>query len=281
MRSSFLFTLAFVAACSYAASASAQVGEPTGFEITITHGATVVAHETVTVGPGGDLEDIKATWQDGDPEGFVQIGTLGVERDESPLIMKVITNDDPFFRLLSMFINAPLDLSHLDEAGPNSLFDPNDPDRINVTIENMTFDGTTYAQPFVVNNMSFFVAFMRDEWGQFYELPEANAYNSYGHGSYDIQVPGVRFLDANGDPYLVSTTPGPAVGWSWSNIPNPGPNTTVHNGMPGGGGQQSAGDGYVFELGLAMAFVGVPEPSTVSLLLGGVVLIGRRRRVRG
>ncbi len=254
-------------------SASGYTGEPTVFDITISHGTTVIAQDTVTIGPGQDLEDIKIS--DGDAEDFTQIGTLS---GGSPIILKVVTDDDPFFRVLHMFINAPLDMQNPHLAGPQSLFDPDLADLIDVTISNMAFGGTTDATPLLLPEDSFFVSFMRDQGGRFYELPGANAYDSFGHTIYDIQVPGTKYLDADAAQYAFASSPGATVDWTWGAMPNPGHGTTVHDGTYSG--QPSLGDGYVFELGMAVAFLGVPEPSTLSLLLGGVLLISRRRRPR-
>jgi len=254
--------------------AAAQVGEPTSLTITIRHGANVVAHDTVSIGPGGDLPDIKVN--DGTPESLTQIGTLVGPGGSSPLIMKVVTGDDPFFRLLSVFINAPLSLAEPHVAGPNPMFNPLDPSPISVEITNATFAGTTFVTPFLVGNNSFFTAFMRDAMGHFFELPQANAYNSYGHGVLDIQVPGERFLDGNGALYNWSGISGPAAAWIWGGIPNPGPGSTVHNGFQSG--FPSAGGGHVFELGLTLALVGVPEPATLALLTVGSILLRRPRR---
>ena len=54
--------------------AYAQVGEPTSFDITVKQGATIIAQDTVTVGPGQDLEDIKVS--DATPPDFTQIATV-------------------------------------------------------------------------------------------------------------------------------------------------------------------------------------------------------------
>ena len=249
-----------------------QVGEPTGFTVTVKQGSTIIAQQALTVGPAGDINDTKVN--DGDPEGFAQIGTLSGPQGPAPIIIKVVTGDDPMFRLLSVFIDAPISLADIHSAGPYSLFNPAVADPIEVSLTNMTFAGTTSATPLLVNNNTFLTAFMRSMAGMFYELPQANAFNAYGWGVNDIQVPAERFLDGTVSPYSFAATAGaPAVG-TWSNIPNPGLTTTVHDGLIGG----LPSDGSVFELGLSLALIGVPEPSTVLMLLGGLGILARRRR---
>jgi MYXO-CTERM domain-containing protein len=249
------------------------VGEPTGFRVTVRHGGVIIAEKYVTVGAGGDLQDIKIS--DGDPEDFVQIGTLG---GTNPMILKLVTEDDPTFRLLHMYIDAPVSLANIHAPGPLSLFDPSNGSPIDVSITEMTFSGGAAVIPQLVNNNSFFTCFTRDRAGHFYEMPQANLFDSYGHGVIDIQVPGEAFLDGNAAQYAFSATPGSVSSWSWSRIPNPGPGTTIHNGLASG--QPSTGGGYVFELGLAVAFTVVPEPGTAVLALAAAVLAAPRRRRR-
>jgi hypothetical protein len=249
-----------------------QVGEPTGFTVTVKQGSTTIAQQALTVGPAGDINDTKVN--DGDPEGFAQIGTLSGPQGPAPIIIKVVTGDDPMFRLLSVFINAPISLADIHSPGPYSLFNPALADPIEVSLTNMTFAGTTSATPLLVSNSSFLTAFMRSMAGMFYELPQANPFNTFGWGVNDIQVPGVRFLDPTISPYSFTAVTGAPAEGTWSNIPNPGLTTTVHDGVSGG----LPSDGSVFELGLSMALVGVPEPSTVLMLLGGLVILARRRR---
>ncbi len=277
--------LASVILVAYTVSlASAQVGEPTGFTITIKHGASTLATNNVTIGPGGDLQDIKATFQDGDPEDFKQIGTVGAN---NPMILKVVTEGDPMYRVLHMYIDVPVSLLNINAPGPTSLFNPADASLINVEITNATFQGGTAVEPRIENNNSYYVSFMRDFGGHFYESQQANAYNALGGGIYDIQVPGNKYLDGTPATYNFTATQGPVSSWTWGNILNPGPGTTMHNGFAGG--LASTGSGYVFELGLSVAFInGVPEPATAMFVIGGaVVLIAsaqrrtRSRRVSG
>jgi hypothetical protein len=238
------------------------------------HGNTVVAQHSVTLGVGGDISNLKG--DDSTPAGFTQIGTLTGSQGDAPIILKVVTGDDPMFRLLSIFIDAPISMQNIHAAGPYSLFDPASPEPLQVTLSNMAFANTTWALPMLVANNTFLTTFLRDQGGQFYEMPQANAFNAYGHGILDIQVPGERFLDAAAAQYSFSATPGALAANTWSAIPNPGPNTTIHNGIQGG--LPSMGAGYVFEIGLSVAIVGIPEPATAFLLLGGLALLARRRR---
>lgn len=248
-----------------------QVGEPTGFTITVKQGPNIIAQQALSIGPAGDITDTKIN--DGDPEGFAQIGSL---TSGAPIIVKVVTGDDPLFRMLSVFINAPISLLDIHTAGPDSLFDPASPDPIEVSLSNLMFAGTTWASPLLLDSNSFFVAFMRDQGGRFYELPQANSFNSYGHGILDIQVPGERFLDGGPVPYQFLAAAGAPATATWTAIPNPGAAMTVHDGTSPG--QSSMGAGYVFELGLSMAVIGIPEPSSALLLLAGLGILIRRRR---
>lgn len=249
-----------------------QVGEPTGFTVTVKQGSTIIAQQALTVGPAGDLNDTKVN--DGDPEGFAQIGTLSGPQGPAPIILKVVTGDDPMFRLLSVFIDAPISLADIHSPGPYSLFNPATTDPIEVSLTNMTFASTTWASPLLINNNTFLTAFMRNMSGMFYELPQANPFNAHGWGVNDIQVPGERFLDGMDDPYSFTATAGAPAAGTWSYLSNPGLTTTVHDGLTGG----LPSDGSVFELGLSLALVGVPEPSTVLMLLGGLGVLARRRR---
>ena len=270
----FRFTAVFVCLVivSAVSMARAQVGEPSSFTITIKQGASTLATKSVTCGPGGDLPDIKIS--DGTPESYTQIGTVG---GSNPMILKVVTDDDPTFRVLHMYIDVPLSMMNIDLPGQTSLFDPSNAAAINVDVTNMVFTGGSNVLPQVQNNNSFMVAFMRDYGGHFYQLPQTLPFNAYGHGVNDIQVPGQAFLDGAASPYSFSGTPGVVSSWGWHNLVNPGPGTTIHNGFSGG--LPSTGGGYVFELGLAVAFTAVPEPGTAAMVCIGLFFMCRRIRV--
>jgi len=271
----FQASIAVVSVLGIVVAASAQtVGEPTGFDITIHQGAQLIAQKHVTVGLGGDLQDIKVN--DGDPEDFVQLTTMTGSGDPTPIILKLVSGDDPMYRLISMYINVPLNQQDIWVPGPNSLFDPNGPDRISVAVTGMTFDNGAIALPQLADADWFYTSFMRDYSGHFYESPMTHPYNYAGHGIHDIQVPATAYLDGNASMYTFASAPGVASSWTWGQIPNPGLNTTVHDGSQSG--QMPAQPGYVFELGLAVAFAAIPEPTTASLLLVGGLLVIRRRR---
>ncbi|MFH1419677.1 MAG: PEP-CTERM sorting domain-containing protein [Planctomycetota bacterium] len=262
------------------------VGEPSGsFNITVKQGATIVAQDNVSIGPGGDLPDLKATFQDGDPESHTQIGLIGLVPNQTPIILKVVSEpvaDTPVvYRLLHFYIDVPLSMAAIHLPGPTSLFDPNGSPNIEVSISGMTFDNGVIAQPRLENLDLFYTSFMRDYQGHFYESVGALPYDFNGNGVNDIQVPGTQYLDESGGgtqltPYLFAATPGVSSSWAWSDIRNPGLATTVHNGFSSG--QAPVQPGYVFELGVAVAFIAVPEPSTLALLSFGLLLVIRPRR---
>ncbi len=254
------------------AAQAVGVGEPLGFTINIQHGATNVANRSVTIGPGMDLPDIKIS--DGTPESFTQIGTLP---GGGPIILKVVTEDDALYRILHAYILAPISLANIDAPGPVSLFDPLKADPITVSLTNLIFTGGSFVEPRVENNNSYFVSYMRDIEGKFYHLPNANAFNSYGHGVLDIQVPGQYYLDGTANPYQFSSTIGSPASVTWANMVNPGPaGSQVHNGFFS---HTPASPGYVFELGLSVAFVkAIPEPGTLSLMAMGLAIFAKRRR---
>jgi hypothetical protein len=258
-------------------SAMAQVGEPQGaFNITVKQGATVIANHNVTIGPGGDLQDLKATFQDGDPEDFTQIGTIGP--GHTPIILKVTSDGGALesMRILHWYVDVPVSLANIYAPGPTSLFTTFG-GNIDVTITSLEFSNGVVATPQLVDNNTYLTSFMRDYQGHFYESVQANPYNLFGHGIYDIQVPGMRYLDSNTGLYVFSGTPGASCSWTWGNIVNPGTTTTVHNGT--NGGQTPLIPGYVFELGTSVAFTAVPEPAVVALLAPlGLILARRRRR---
>lgn len=263
----------FVSFVGTASLAVAQIGQPSGsFQITVNQGNGIVANHTVTIGPGGDLVDLQPVSVDGTPEDFTRIGTLGPSG--SPIILKVTTDGDASFRMMHLYIDAPISLADIHSAGPTSLFDPLG-GNIGVTISGLSFDNLASARPFICDNNSYMVSFMRDIQGHFYELPSSLPDNAYSHGINDIQVPGEIYLDGTADPYNFTVLQdGQSSSWAWENILNPGLSTTVNNGLADGVAPLSPG--YVFELGLSVAFVAIPEPGTLALLLLGLVPLGRR-----
>lgn len=63
-----LSAVACVGLLTVTPAANAGLGDPFGaFEILIEQGGVTIANETVTIGPGGDLTDLRPTWVDGDP----------------------------------------------------------------------------------------------------------------------------------------------------------------------------------------------------------------------
>lgn len=271
----FQASIAVVSVLGIVVAASAQtVGEPTAFDIAVHQGAQLIAQKHVTVGVGGDLQDVKVN--DGDPEDFVQLMTMTGSGDPTPIILKLVSGDDPMYRTISMYIDVPLNLTDIGVPGPVSLFDPNGADRISVSVTGMTFSNGAQALPRLENVDWFYTSFMRDDSGFYYESPMTHPYNYAGWGVNDIQVPGSAYLDGDASMYTFASAPGVASSWTWGQIPNPGLNTTVHDGSQSD--QTPAQPGYVFELGLAVAFTAIPEPATASLLLVGGLLVIRRRR---
>lgn len=262
-----------VAGLLAASSAQAQVGEPTGsFNITIQHGATTVVNANVIV-----PADIKIT--DGDPEDFVQIGTLGP--GGAPIILKMVSDNDPNFRIVHWYIDVPASLNNIFMSGGDSLFNPANPNPISVSITGLSFAGTTSVTPLLVNNNTYLTAFMRDTFlgngGRFYNLPGSNFYApGVLSPQAQAQVPGSQFLDPNAALYSFGGTFGqPTATWTWGALPNP---ATFGSQAINANGTMSPGDGRVFELGLSVAFVGVPEPATLGFLLPGMLMMLRRKR---
>jgi hypothetical protein len=239
--------------------AHAAIGDPTGtYGILIMQdGGVIVDNPSVAVSLGP-----------------TQIGTIGV--GATPITIQLVTDGNPDFRVSHWYIDVPLSMAQHDLPGPTSLFDPTG-GTIDVTITGLSFDGGTGVVPFIVDNNTFLTSFMRDHQGHFYESEGANLFDAYGHGIYDIQVPGEAYLDGDPTKYDFSVLESGAIAsWTWSNIINPGLTTTIHNATVGG--QTPEIPGYVYELGLAMGFV--PEPATAALLVAGAVsmVLQRRRR---
>lgn len=257
--------------------AHGQIGDPEGtFSITLRQGGSIVAQDVVSVGAGGELQDLQASWQDGDPEDFTQIGAIGAE--QSPIILKLVTTGDSSFRMTHWFIDVPASLADIYSPGPTSLFDPLGGD-IDVTISWLQFQNAAQVIPYIVDNQTFAVSFMRDYQGHFYESTLANSYDIFGHGIHDIQVPGQAYLDSDLGQYNFTVLQsGEWSSWTWSGIVNPGLNTDVHDGT--GSRLTPVVPGYVFELGVAVAFVPLPEPGSLGLLAVGLAGVAIRRRRR-
>lgn len=276
----FLSLLASALLAAGASVARADVGEPMGagpgntFGIKITHGGTVLVDNPLVPFPA----DLKPIFVDGTSETSTTIGSLGLG---SPVILKIVSDGGAVepYRVLHFYVDVP-DAGNPDIAGPLSLFDPSDSGRISVQVSNIKFAGTIDATPRVEDNNSFFTSFMRDgAGGFFYELPGANAYNSYGHTFLDIQVPGELYLDGNATDYNFSATGGAVTSWDWSGIINPGPVGSLVNDGFGNSIGSGTPAGFVYELGLGVAFTGiVPEPATLTLLAAGAASLLRRKR---
>ncbi len=258
--------------------ALAQVGEPVGtFNITLKQGANVIVNHNVTIGPGGDLQDLKAVFQDGTPEDFTQVGVIGPLGSTSPIILKVTSDGGPIedFRVLHWYIDVPAGLGDINAPGPYSLFDPAG-GNIELSITALEFSNGAIVTPLLIGNDTYLTSFMRDYQGHFYETVLANPYNYDGHGIYDIQVPGMWYLDGDLSQYAFASTTAASCSWTWSSIINPGLLATIHDGTAGG--LAPLIPGYVFELGASIAFVAIPEPATLGLLATGLLFALRRRR---
>lgn len=260
--------------------AHAQVGDPSGtFNIKIKQGGNTIVDHNVTIGPGGDLMDLRPTYADGDPEDFTQIGSIGAAREQSPVILKVVSDQssNEAFRVTHWYIDAPVSLNDIYSPGPTSLFDPNGGD-IDVTITGLGFSNGVAAIPMLLPTPNYYTSFMRDIQGHFYESSGANAYNQFGNGLIDVQVPGSEYLDGDLSHYTFDVhQTGTTTSWTWGHITNPGLLTKVNNGL--GSTIDPLSAGYVFELGLSMAFVAVPEPATLGMLaIGAIPMLMRKRR---
>ena len=274
-RITIVSAIACLAVLSAANMASAQVGQPIGtFNITVMQGNHVIANHNVSIGAGGDLSDLQPVWVDGTPESFTQIGTIGPVG--SPIILKVTSEGGPTedWRLLHWYIDVPISVNDINTPGPFSLLNPFD-GKVSVSISGFQFSNGADATPQLVDNDTYLASFMRDFQGHFYELPQSNAYNAHGNGIYDIQVPGMRYLDGDTNAYTFAATSGTTCSWEWNDILPATIFTKVHNGTDGG--QTPLIPGYVFELGTSVAFTGVPEPASLALLLPLLLVLRRSR----
>jgi hypothetical protein len=266
------------AVCLQSASmAKAQVGEPTGsFGIRITHGGTTIVDYPAVPLPA----DFKLS--DGDPEDFIQIGTIGP--NAAPIILKVVSDDDPGFRIVHFYVDVPGNLADIHHSDGDSLFAPSDSGLIDVSITGLSFAGTTQVTPMLANNSTYLAAYMRDTYmgtgGRFYDLPEVTYVPPGVIGpEAQGQVAGEKFYDGDLSQYVFTGSfEQPTASFTWGAIPNPG---AVSSQVINADGSLSPGDGKVFELGLSVAFVGVPEPGTIGLVASGlwtILTYNRRRR---
>jgi len=258
--------------------AMADVGEPIGagpgntFGIKITQGATVLLDKNDVVMPS----DIKIN--DGDPEGYVVLDTWDAGLpSETDIILKVVSMGGARenMRTISFYVDA-VDPINIYQSGLLSLFDPTNADPISVEISNISFVSTLTADPFLIDQDQYYVSFMRDQFGNFYEFADAHAYNAYGNGLWDVEVPGSTYLDGNASEYSFSATSGAVTSWTWSNLINPGPLGTTTADMNGNTGLPATG--FVHELGMAVSFTGIPEPATLSMLMLAPLVMRHRRR---
>jgi len=258
--------MSLILLCAVAAPATAYVGEPTGtFGLKITQGSNVIVDNPAVPVPS----DIKIS--DGDPEDFVVVGMIGPV--PTPIILKLVTEDDPNYRIAHFYVDVPISVADIHTPGPTSLFDPAGPIDITVEITGLTFAGTPYVLPRVEPNDTFFTAFMRDEGGRFYNLPKGVTVNFPGPWT-EVQVPGSAFLDAE-PAYQFRFVDGGSATIIWEAIYNPGSiSATVNDGF----NPAAPATGYVFELGVGVAFV--PEPATIALLTWPMLLLVRTRAFR-
>jgi|GEM_PF-1257071 len=273
----FVIASIMIAVGAIAQTSLAQVGEPMGagpgntFGIKITHGGTTVIDRSDVPFPS----DIKLN--DGDGEDYVVLGSI----PGTSFILKTVSDGGPTesFRTTHWYIDS-VSPSDIHVPGAVSLFDPNNSSPIEVTISNIKFLNTTTATPMLLNNAGYYVSYMRNEPGHFYNLPGSGTFNQDGMGVIDVQVRGDSYMDGDLSQYTFASADGPVVSWTWSNIVNPGTGTTVtdENGsvkLSNEGGTQL---GFVHELGLGVAFTGVPEPATLSMFALVPLLLRRRSR---
>lgn len=270
--------IAAMAVMASASAAFAAVGEPFGagpggtFSLKITQGNNVIVNSPNTPFP----TDVKIN--DGDEESFVQVGTTP---SGTPIIVKLVSDGaaSEDFRIMHVYVDVVDSL-----VGPippfsstDSLFAIDPTQNIKVEIGNIGFIGTTNITPLVVNNQSFAVSYMEAFGGGFYMLPGTNPWNLFGQNRVDVQVPGAQYLDGTADPYQFSALAGNVVNWTYDNLESPAANTPAEFGIFAS--QMAVPGGKVAELGLGIAFVGVPEPATMGLIITGLIPLLRRRRV--
>lgn len=260
-----LLTLASVASVQ-----ATPIGEPTGsFGLRLMQGNTTIVDANVNVPTDLSIYD-------GDGEDYVQIGSIG----NAPIILKIVSEGDADFRILHWYIDVPGSLNNIYESGGTSLFDPSNNGLISLEIMNLAFTNTTGVTPMVIGNSTFMTQFMRDtssaNGGRFYVEP-LGTYFAPGVLSSEpqVQVAGQWFTDADKTLYNFSTSSlfSPTASWKWESIPGTqGLNTISSSGpMPSDAGK-------VFELGLAVGFVGIPEPGTLGLLIPGLLIMCLPRR---
>jgi hypothetical protein len=263
-------TLCICALCVIGAAevTYAQVGELTGsgpgntFSITIRQGGDILLQDNDVPFPSDiktpglthvTLDDSLGTWEN---DITLQIHSEGGAEEQ--------------FRVSHWYI---------DTTGNDSLFDPLVTDEIEVEISGIRFTNGANIIPYLLNQDDYYVSYFMDEYGRFYQTPGTNIYGTYHSDPWekkDVQVPGNEYLDSTLNPYGFLASPGTEVSWTWKNIIPPGSTTLAID----NDGNSHAND-FVYEMGLAVSYVVVPEPATLTLFMGLLPLMiwgGRRRR---
>jgi len=255
----------------------ADVGTPMGagagntFGIKITQGATTIVDRADVPFPA----DIRT--DDGSPESYVVLGHVNAGTD---YIIKAVSNGPLMqsWRNVAWYIDS-IKPGDIHRPGTTSLFAPSNLYPIDVEIYNVKFAYTSTATPLLGSWPQYYVSFMRNEPGHFYNSFGAGTYNQNGWGQWDVQVRGNTYMDATTSQYSFTASPGGVVSWKWRNILAPGTTTTVVDTsgayhLSDEGGTQK---GFVHELGLGMSATGVPEPATLVLLALSPLVLRRRR----